>query len=65
MTSEFDAVEVARQVTARLTERFPKANASDVESIVREEVAALADKPVNDYVAVLAERAAKKRLKRE
>lgn len=64
MTSEFDPDEVARQVTARLTERFPDADASHVESIVREEVAALADKPVHDYVAVLSERAAKKRLKR-
>ncbi|MDJ0335332.1 MAG: three-helix bundle dimerization domain-containing protein [Rhodoglobus sp.] len=65
MTSDFDADEVARQVTARMHERFPQASASHVESIVREEVAALADKPVHDYVAVLAERAAKKRLKRD
>lgn len=64
MTREFDADEVARQVSRRLRDRFPSASASDVESIVREEVEALADKPVHDYVAVLAERAAKKRLKR-
>ena len=64
MTREFDADEVARQVSGRLRERFPNASASDVELIVREEVDALADKPVHDYVAVLAERAAKKRLKR-
>lgn len=64
MTREFDADEVSRQVSGRLRERFPNASASDVESIVREEVEALADKPVHDYVAVLAERAAKKRLKR-
>lgn len=65
MSTEFDADEVTRQVTARLRERFPAASEDDVETIVREEVTSLADKPVHDYVAVLAERAAKKRLKRD
>ncbi len=64
MTTEFDADEVARKVVGRLQEKFPKASVDDLEQIVREEVAILADKPVHDYVAVLAERAAKKRLKR-
>ena len=64
MTTEFDADEVARKVVGRLKEKFPKASVDDVEQIVSEEVAILADKPVHDYVAVLAERAAKKRLKR-
>ena len=64
MTTEFDADEVTRQVVERLRERFPQASAGEVEQVVREEVTSLADKPVHDYVAVLAERAAKKRLKR-
>ena len=63
MTTEFDQDEVVRQVTERLTERFPKAKPADVQRIVQEEVAELATKPVTDYVSVLSERAAKKRLK--
>ena len=64
MTTEFDQSEVVRQVSERLREKFPKIDANTVETVVQEEVARLADKPVIDYVSVLSERAARKRLKR-
>lgn len=64
MATEFDETEVIRQVTERLVERFPKSKPGEIERIVTEEVEALAAKPVTDYVSVLSERAAKKRLKK-
>lgn len=63
MATEFDEAEVIRQVTERLVEKFPRKEPGDIERIVSEEVVALAAKPVTDYVSVLSERAAKKRLK--
>jgi hypothetical protein len=65
MTTEFDEATVIEQVTARLTEKFPTANHRDVEKLVRQEVSALAGRPVNDYIAVLSERAVKKQLKKD
>ena len=65
MTTEFDRDEVVRQVTERLTEKFPKSAPADIQRIVEEEVTALAARPVVDYVSVLSERAARKRLKQE
>ena len=64
MVIELDPEEVVRQVTERLRAKYPDATADEVEAVVRDEVTQLADKPVNDYVSVLAERAAKKRLKK-
>ena len=64
MTTEFDKDEVARQVTEKLQEKFPDTDADTIKHIVNEEVAALAERPVHDYVAVLSERAARKRLKK-
>jgi translation initiation factor 2 alpha subunit (eIF-2alpha) len=64
MTTEFDKEEVARQVAEKLQEKFPDTDAATVTKIVNEEVAALAERPVHDYVAVLSERAARKRLKK-
>ncbi|TBN55521.1 hypothetical protein EYE40_15090 [Glaciihabitans arcticus] len=63
MTTEFDQEEVVRQVTDRLREKDPSASPAEVERIVKEEVTELSTKPVTDYVSVLSERAAKKRLK--
>lgn len=64
MATEFNREDVTAQVTTRLQERFPDLSAAEIEKVVQEEVDSLADRPVHDYVAVLAERAAKKRLKR-
>ncbi len=63
MTTDIDTDEIFTQVTARLREKFPECSASEVESAVRTELDQLADRPVRDYLEVLTERAAKKRLK--
>ncbi|QEO10457.1 three-helix bundle dimerization domain-containing protein [Protaetiibacter larvae] len=63
MATAFDPEEVVEQVTGRLIERFPDADAAQIRTIVAEEVGALQSMPVTDYVSVLSERAAKKRIK--
>jgi len=65
MTTEFDAEEVVRQVTEKLAAKFPDLSQKEIEKVVAEEVAVLEDRPVHDYVSVLSERAAKKRLKKD
>lgn len=63
MTSEFDRDQVVSQVSSTLQAKYPERDAAEVERVVAEEVDALAGKPVQDYISVLSERAAKKRLK--
>lgn len=63
MTTDFDEESVVAQTTDRLLERFPGHDRASIEEMVREEVGALVGMPVNDYIAVLSERAVKKRLK--
>jgi len=65
MTTDFDRDEVIAQVTNKLAEKYSKVARTRVEEVVREEVDALTGRPVQDYVSVLGERAAKKRLKDE
>ena len=63
MTTDIDIDEIFTQVSARLREKFPNRSASEVETAVRAELDLLADRPVKDYLEVLTERAAKKKLK--
>lgn len=63
MTTEFDPEEVAARVITRLREKYPERDEAFISRVVHEEVDSLANKPVHDYVAVLSERAAKKRIK--
>jgi len=63
MTTDIDTDEILRQVSARLRDKFPELSAQEVETAVRAELDQLADRPVRDYLEVLTERAAKKRLK--
>ncbi|MFC5501126.1 three-helix bundle dimerization domain-containing protein [Lysinimonas soli] len=63
MTTDIDTDEIFRQVTARLRDKFPEVHPQEVESAVRGELDQLADRPVRDYLEVLTERAAAKRLK--
>ena len=63
MTTDIDIDEIFTQVSARLREKFPDRSASEVEAAVRAELDQLANRPVKDYLEVLTERAAKKRLK--
>jgi len=64
MATEFDPDEVVRQVTESLVRKFPDREANSVETLVRAQVDELKDRPIHDYVSVLAERAVKKQLKR-
>lgn len=63
MTTDIDTDEILTQVTARLREKFPECSAKEVEDAVKAELDQLNDRPVRDYLEVLTERAAKKRLK--
>ena len=56
--------EIIAEVTKRLEAKYPDLPAKDVEAAVKSEFAELAGRPVRDYLSVLTERAAKKRLKR-
>lgn len=63
MTTDIDSDEILTQVTTRLREKFPEVSAEEVEQAVRAELTELDDRPVRDYLEVLTERAAAKRLK--
>ncbi|HEY4224956.1 MAG TPA: hypothetical protein VGM70_04010 [Pseudolysinimonas sp.] len=63
MTTDIDTDEILTQVTARLREKFPEFSAEEVEAAVKAELDQLNDRPVRDYLEVLTERAAKRRLK--
>jgi hypothetical protein len=65
VTTEVNPEEVVLQVSERLRARFPDAGADEVDRVVRSELAELVDRPVQDYLSVLTERAAKKRLKKD
>jgi hypothetical protein len=64
MATEFDPDEVVRHVTESLLRKFPDSAPGSVETLVRAQVDELKDRPIHDYVSVLAERAVKKQLKR-
>lgn len=64
MTTEIDNEETIAKVTDRLVEKNPDVARSEIESVVRQEFDGLVGRPVKDYLAVLTERAAKKRLKK-
>jgi len=65
MASEFDPEQVVREVTAALRQKFPHKDPAEVERVVRAQVDELKDRPVQDYVSVLAQRAARKQLHSE
>lgn len=65
MTTAFNADEVIRQVTEKLQGKFSQASPDEIRRIVAEEVGELEKQPVRDYVSVLSERAAKKRLQKK
>jgi len=60
-----DDEETLRQVVDRLAEKFPDLPRPELEAAARTEFDALVGRPVRDYLSILTERAAKKRLKRE
>ncbi|MGK9148108.1 hypothetical protein KXS11_10835 [Plantibacter flavus] len=65
MATDIDHEEIIRQVTEKMTTKFPDADPGHVAELVRTEVSELAKRPIQDYVTVLTERAVKKSLKQE
>jgi dGTP triphosphohydrolase len=63
MATDFDPQLIIDQVSEKLVEKYPKLKKSEIRKIVAEEVATLETRPVKDYVSVLSERAAKRRIK--
>ena len=64
MTTDINDDEVMAQVASKLREKNSDIERSVIDDVVREEFEALAGRPVRDYLSVLTERAAKKRLKK-
>ncbi|MET1042826.1 MAG: hypothetical protein ABWX59_01745 [Microbacteriaceae bacterium] len=64
MTREVDDAETIRQVIATLELKFPNVPRDEIETVVNEEFSLLANRPVRDYLEILTERAARKRLKK-
>ena len=62
MAADFDVEQVIRDVAANLQKKFPSKDAAEIEQVVRAQVDDLKTRPVQDYVSVLAQRAAKKQL---
>ena len=62
MASDFDPEQVVREVTGALQRKFPDRDPDEVQRVVQAQVDELKDRPVHDYVSVLAQRAAKKQL---
>lgn len=63
MTTELDNEEIISQVIGELEKKFADRSPDEIAGIVREEFDVLANRPVRDYVLILTERAAKKRLR--
>ncbi|WP_123698055.1 three-helix bundle dimerization domain-containing protein [Agrococcus jenensis] len=63
MTTNIDREEVIVQVSGKLEASHPDWDAAEIERVAREELAAIADSPVQDFLLVLTERATRKRLK--
>jgi hypothetical protein len=63
MASDLTDEEIVTQVVQSLHAKFPDTSELVIETIVRQELADIADRPVRDFLSVLTERAAKQRLK--
>ena len=64
MTTNIDDEETIQQVANALESKYPGMGRADLEAIVREEFGAIAGRPVRDYLSILTERAARKRIKK-
>ncbi len=56
--------DILRAVADKLSEKHPETPRAELDQIVREELAALSGRPVQAYLSILTERAARKRLKK-
>ena len=64
MTTDMSDQEVMNQVAEKLSEKNADVPRDVIDDVVREEFLALVGRPVRDYLSVLTERAAKKRIKK-
>ncbi|MBG6237836.1 hypothetical protein IWX78_000791 [Mycetocola sp. CAN_C7] len=64
MTTHIDNEEIIRQVVQALEAKHPDVDRDELEAVVRDEFQTLAERPVRDYLLILTERGAKKRLKK-
>jgi hypothetical protein len=64
VSTDIDDEETVRQVVERLEKKFPDVPRQEIEVVARSEFDALAGRPVRDFLTILTERAAKKRLKK-
>ncbi|MCU1409680.1 MAG: hypothetical protein JWR04_387 [Rhodoglobus sp.] len=64
MTTDMSDDEVMAQVAQKLSEKNADIPRDVIDGVVREEYFAIAGRPVRDYLSVLTERAAKRRLKK-
>jgi hypothetical protein len=65
VTTDVDDEDTIRQVVDRLQEKLPDTPRAELERVAREEFDAISGRPVRDYLSILTERAAKKRIKRD
>jgi hypothetical protein len=63
VATDFDTDAVVREVARVLMKKFPTVEPGKVEAVVREEVQSFEQRPVRDFIGVLAQREAKHRLK--
>ena len=64
VSTDIDDEETVRQVVERLQKKFPDVPREEIEVVAQSEFDALAGRPVRDFLTILTERAAKKRLKK-
>jgi len=65
MSSEFDVDATIRAVTDKLVAQYPHRSRTGLNAVVRDQVRALQDSPITDYISVIAEREVKRQLKLE
>jgi len=65
VTTDIDDEDTIRQVVDRLQEKLPDLPRDRIEQVARAEFEALSGRPVHDYLSILTERAAKKKLKQK
>ncbi|MFB2580545.1 three-helix bundle dimerization domain-containing protein [Herbiconiux sp. P15] len=64
MAKEVTDEDTIQQVVTRLEAKYPDIPKDEIETAARAELGELAGRPVRDYLAILVERATKKRLKK-
>ena len=64
VTTEMDDEDTIRQVVDKLAEKYPEMPRNEIQPVVENEFNGLSGRPVRDYLSILTERAAKKRIRK-